>query len=187
MREKQGLCADIFRSYTSAKDTAGVIRALKKYGHREPQLYIDALTYFTSSPRILKEAGDEFHATLAKIDQDQLLSPIQIVQALGNNDVVTVGMVKKYLNTNIERERKEISNVSLKWIDSVIDRSLSPTNTFHAESQIDSKLHRRYRCETRRSCGTGLTIRNLPNSPLLFMQRISGSAYSAFFVQAFFP
>lgn len=111
MREQEGLISDIFRSYTAAKDTQGVIRALKKYGPEKPQLYVDALTYFASSPKILEEAGDELDAVLKKIDQDGLMSPLQVIQTLSNNAVVTMGMVKKYLSDNIERERKEISTV----------------------------------------------------------------------------
>ncbi|KAK2754845.1 hypothetical protein FQN54_006738 [Arachnomyces sp. PD_36] len=110
VREQEGLRSDIFRSYTSAKDTAGVIRALKKYGPEEPQLYIDALAYFSSSPKILAEAGDELDAVLRRIDEDGLMAPLQVVRTLSNNGVVTMGMVKKYLSNNIERERKEITN-----------------------------------------------------------------------------
>ncbi|KAM5448164.1 Vacuolar protein sorting-associated protein 11 [Microsporum canis] len=110
VREKEGLRADILRSYISAKDTQGVIKALKKYGPEEPQLYIDALTYFASSPKILEEAGGEMDAVLQTIDQDGLMAPLQVIQAFSNNSVVTMGMINKYLSDNIERERKEISN-----------------------------------------------------------------------------
>lgn len=111
VKEQQGLRSDILRSYVSAKDTAGVIKALRKYGPEEPQLYVDALAYFSSSPKTLEEAGDELEAVLKRIDQDGLLSPLQVIQTLSNNAVVTMGMIKKYLSDNIERERKEISNV----------------------------------------------------------------------------
>ncbi|KAJ5568059.1 hypothetical protein N7450_010545, partial [Penicillium hetheringtonii] len=109
VREQEGLRLDIFRSFTSAKDTQGAIQALRRYGPDEPQLYVDALTYFASSPQILEEAGDELDAVLQRIDQDGLLSPLQVIQALSNNAVVTMGRVKKYLSSNIDREHKEIS------------------------------------------------------------------------------
>ncbi|KAJ5712588.1 hypothetical protein N7493_009056 [Penicillium malachiteum] len=109
VREQEGLRLDIFRSFTSAKDTQGAIKALKRYGPDEPQLYIDALTYFASSPQILEEAGDELDVVLRRIDEDGLLSPLQVIQALSNNAVVTMGRMKKYLSDNIERERKDIS------------------------------------------------------------------------------
>ncbi len=78
----------------------------------EPQLYPAALAYFTSSPKILEEAGDELDVVLKKIDQDGLMAPLQVIQTLSTNAVATMGMVKKYLSDTIEKERKEISNVS---------------------------------------------------------------------------
>ncbi|OOF99202.1 hypothetical protein ASPCADRAFT_204866 [Aspergillus carbonarius ITEM 5010] len=109
VREQEGLLSDIFRSFTSANDTQGAIKALKRYGPEKPQLYVDALTYFASSPQILEEAGDELDAVLKKIDEGGLMTPLQVIQTLSNNAVVTMGRVKKYLSENIERERKEIS------------------------------------------------------------------------------
>ena len=110
VREQAGLRFDIFRSYTSAKDTRGAIKALKKYGPDEPQLYPAALSYFTSDPKILEEAGDELDAVLKKIDEDGLMAPLQVIQTLSTNAVATMGMVKTYLQQTIERERKEIAS-----------------------------------------------------------------------------
>jgi vacuolar protein sorting-associated protein 11 len=109
VREKQGLRFDIFRSYTSAKDTAGAIKALHKYGPEEPQLYPAALAYFTSSPQIIDEAGDELDAVLKRIDDDGLMAPLQVIQTLSANGVATMGMIKRYLSNTIDRERREIA------------------------------------------------------------------------------
>ena len=110
VREQAGLRFDIFRSYTAAKDTRGAIKALRKYGPEQPQLYPAALAYFTSDPRILEEAGDELDAVLAKIDEDGLMAPLQVIQTLSTNAVATMGMIKSYLQQTIERERKEIAS-----------------------------------------------------------------------------
>jgi len=110
VREQAGLRFDIFRSYTSAKDTRGAIKALRKYGPEEPQLYPAALSYFTSDPRILEEAGDELDVVLKKIDNDGLMAPLQVIQTLSTNAVATMGMIKTYLQQTIERERKEIAS-----------------------------------------------------------------------------
>ncbi len=109
VREQQGLYFDIFRSYTAANDTQGAIRALRKYGPEEPALYPAALAYFSSSPEILAEAGDELDSVLQKIDQDGLMAPLQVIQTLSANGIATMGMIKTYLSTTIERERSEIS------------------------------------------------------------------------------
>ncbi|EGP84623.1 uncharacterized protein MYCGRDRAFT_101271 [Zymoseptoria tritici IPO323] len=108
--EKQGLRFDVFRSYTSAHDTAGAIKALHKYGPEEPQLYPAALAYFTSSPQILAEAGPtEVAAVLKKIDDDGLMAPLQVIQTLSTNAVATMGLIKSYLTTTVSRERAEIA------------------------------------------------------------------------------
>ncbi|KAF2189828.1 vacuolar protein sorting-associated protein 11 [Zopfia rhizophila CBS 207.26] len=109
VREQQGLRFDIFRSYTSTNDTQGAIKALRKYGPEEPALYPAALAYFTSDPAILAEAGDELHSVLKKIDDDGLMAPLQVIQTLSANGVATMGMIKNYLATTIERERQEIA------------------------------------------------------------------------------
>jgi hypothetical protein len=108
VREQQGLHFDIFRSYTAANDTQGAIRALRKYGPEESALYPAALAYFTSHPEILAEAGDELDMVLRKIDEDGLMAPLQVIQTLSTNGVATMGMIKAYLSTTIERERQEI-------------------------------------------------------------------------------
>jgi hypothetical protein len=110
VKEQSGLLSDIFRSYTSAKDTSGAIKALRKYGPREPQLYPAALAYFTSDARILDEAGpEELADVLKKIDADGLMAPLQVIQTLGSNAVATMGMIKPYLHETITRERREIA------------------------------------------------------------------------------
>lgn len=115
VREQAGLLFDIFRSYTSAKDTRGAIKALRKYGPDEPQLYPAALAYLTSDPKVLDEAGpDELAAVLSKIDKDGLMAPLQVIQTLvgqsSGGGVATMGMIKPYLDQTITRERKEISS-----------------------------------------------------------------------------
>lgn len=127
VREQQGLRFDIFRSYTSAKDTGGAIKALRKYGPEEPALYPAALAYFTSSPKAIEEAGAELDAVLRKIDEDGLMAPLQVIQTLSANGVATMGMVKRYLGNTIERERQEIANVRA---------ALVPPPSFSATSPV---------------------------------------------------
>ncbi|KAF4556432.1 hypothetical protein D9617_1g083100 [Elsinoe fawcettii] len=110
IREQQGLYFDIFRSYTSAHDTAGAIRALRKYGPEEPQLYPAALAYFTSSEDILKEARSEIESILTKIDSDGLMAPLQVIQALSQSNVADMGLIKAYLSKTVEKERAEIAS-----------------------------------------------------------------------------
>ncbi|KAM0233513.1 hypothetical protein ACHAPO_007212 [Fusarium lateritium] len=115
VKEQAKLLFDIFRSYTSAKDTRGAMKALRKYGPEEPQLYPAALAYLTSDPKVLEEAGpDELASVLNKIDKDGLMAPLQVIQTLvgqsSGGGVATMGMIKPYLHETITRERKEIAS-----------------------------------------------------------------------------
>lgn len=112
VRERASLYPDIFRSYTSAKDTAGAISALRKYGPEDYSLYILALNYFASSEKIISEPGvkEEVQVCLQKVDQERLLAPLQVVKILSQGGSVSMGLVKDYLATNISRERKEIQS-----------------------------------------------------------------------------
>jgi vacuolar protein sorting-associated protein 11 len=111
VKEQSGLLFDIFRSYTSAKDTRGAIKALRKYGPQEPQLYPAALAYFTSDAKVLDEAGpEELSNVLKRIEEDSLMAPLQVIQTLSSNAVATMGMIKPYLQETISRERREIAS-----------------------------------------------------------------------------
>ena len=110
VRERANMYPDIFRSFTSAKDTSGAISALKRYGPEDPSLYPLALSYFSSSNEVLAAPGakDELHNVLRKIDELNLMAPLQVVKVLSQGGAVTMGMVKSYLAENIARERKEV-------------------------------------------------------------------------------
>jgi vacuolar protein sorting-associated protein 11 len=110
VRERASMYADIFRSYTSMKDTQGAIAALRKYGPEDLNLYPLALIYLSSSPSILAESGvrEELQTVLRRIDQENLLAPLQVVKILSQGGAVSIGMVKDYLSDNLARERKEI-------------------------------------------------------------------------------
>ena len=153
VKEQQGLRFDIFRSYTSANDTAGAIKALRKYGPEEPQLYPAALAYFTSSPQALEEAGSELDAVLKRIDDNGLMAPLQVIQTLSTNAVATMGLVKKYLSATIERERREISN-NRRLIESY------RTETESTRKEMDDLGNKPAVFQTRRcaACGRSLDL-----------------------------
>lgn len=73
----------------------------------EPSLYPLTLSYFSSSPERLSSATPELLKVLDHIDQQDLLPPLQVVQALSQTSVATIGMIKNYIGRRIEAERKE--------------------------------------------------------------------------------
>jgi len=154
VREQQGLRSDIFRSYTSAGDTQGAIKALHKYGPEEPSLYPAALAYFTSSEKHLQEAGEaELSSVLHKIDQDGLLAPLQVVQMLGKNDVAKMGMIRDYLRETVERERKDISS-NRRLADAYRKSTQSKRDELKSLGTVPTSIQNR-RCA---SCGNSLDL-----------------------------
>ena len=113
VRERTSLQIDIFRSYTEKRDTKAAIEALHEYGPNEPELYILALRYFCSDPDILEVVEDELLQVLKRIEDDKLLTPLQIVQALSQTKVAHLGVVKDFLAETIAKERRDIENVRL--------------------------------------------------------------------------
>ncbi|KAG5924038.1 hypothetical protein E4U42_004771 [Claviceps africana] len=158
VKEQAGLLFDIFRSYTSAKDTRGAMKALRKYGPDEPRLYPAALAYLTSDPRVLEEAGpDELAKVLAKIDRDGLMAPLQVVQTLvgqsSGGGVATMGMIKPYLYETMLRERREIEDNRRQ-----VERLRSDTEKRRAEmADLAAKpaVFQATRCS---DCGQGLDL-----------------------------
>jgi hypothetical protein len=177
VRERSAAYADIFRSHTSAKDTAGAISALRRYGPEDLSLYPLALAYFSSSTAILETPGvrDLLSEILRRIDNENLMAPLQVVKVLSQGEAVTMGMIKDYLADNIARERKEIqSNRKL------IDSYRSETATKKAE--LDDLAMKPVVFQARRCASCGGTL-DLPTVHFLckhsFHQRCLNSSPSS--------
>ncbi|KAK4936271.1 Vacuolar protein sorting-associated protein 11 [Elasticomyces elasticus] len=155
VRERENLYADIFRSFTSAKDTSGAISSLKKYGPKDQSLYPLALGYFSSSVEVLKEPGvqDELQNVLRTIDQENLMAPLQVVKVLSQGGAVTMGMIKSYLSDNIRRERKEIQ-ANRRLIDSYRTETTAKKVEL-ADLETKPVVFQARRCS---SCGRNLTL-----------------------------
>jgi hypothetical protein len=155
VRERENLYADIFRSYTAAKDTSGAISSLKKYGPKDPSLDPLALGYFSSSAEVLKEPGvkEELQLVLRKIDQENLMAPLQVVKVLAQGGAVTMGMVKAYLSDNVSRERKEIQ-ANRRLIDSYRTETASKKSEL-TDLETKPVVFQARRCS---SCSRNLTL-----------------------------
>ncbi|KAG0332221.1 hypothetical protein BG000_010237 [Podila horticola] len=105
--ERMKMYTDILRLWIGRDETSKVIECLRKYGPLEPSLYPLTLSYFSSSPERLSSATPELLKVLDHIDQQDLLPPLQVVQALSQTSVATIGMIKNYIGRRIEAERKE--------------------------------------------------------------------------------
>jgi hypothetical protein len=96
---------------------------------------------------------DELQRVLQKIDQQNLMAPLQVVKVLSQGGAVTMGMVKSYLADNITRERKEIQT-NRKLIESY------RTETISKKAELDNLSNKPTTFQGRRcsSCGGNLDL-----------------------------
>ncbi|KAK9450627.1 uncharacterized protein V1518DRAFT_403733 [Limtongia smithiae] len=153
VRERENLHIDIFRSCVAVNDTLAAIQTLHKYGDIEQELYPLALSYFTSSPEVLAVASDELAHVLKKIEDEGLMAPLQVIQALSINAVATVGVVKGYLSEIIQREQKEIET-NRKLADSYRLETRSKMEEIK-ELETEPRVFQSTRCA---SCGAALDL-----------------------------
>ncbi|ORX60289.1 hypothetical protein DM01DRAFT_1361468 [Hesseltinella vesiculosa] len=108
LHEKTAMYADIVRFWMEKQETDRVIEAVRKYGPKDSSIYPLVLTYFSSTPEILAKSTTELLSVLRHIDEQDLLPPIQVVQALSRSNVATIGLFKDYIGRKIDEERKEL-------------------------------------------------------------------------------
>jgi hypothetical protein len=174
VRERAAAYADIFRSRTGAKDTAGAISALRRYGPEDLSLYPLALSYFSSSTAILETPGvrDLLQEVRRRIDNENLMASLQVVKVLSQGKAVTMGMIKDYLSDNIARERKEIQS-NRKLIDSY------RTETATKKAELEDLATKPVVFQSRRCASCGGTL-DLPTVHFLckhsFHQRCLNSS-----------
>ncbi|KAJ7630509.1 hypothetical protein FB45DRAFT_1150875 [Roridomyces roridus] len=111
--ERMGMYEDVLRFWMDSPETGAseeVVRQLAKYGPTQPQLYLVALRYLTSTPSLLSRHEGHVRQMLEHIDKEQIATPLGVVQILARNDVASVGLVKEWLMTRIQTARVEIQN-----------------------------------------------------------------------------
>ncbi|ORZ19627.1 hypothetical protein BCR42DRAFT_459850 [Absidia repens] len=106
--EKTEMYTDILRFWMEKQETERVIEGVRKYGPKDPSLYPLVLTYFSSTPEILQKSTPELLSVLQHIDEQDLLPPIQVIQALSRSNVATIGLLKNYIGRKIQNERSEL-------------------------------------------------------------------------------
>ncbi|KAI7865362.1 hypothetical protein BDF14DRAFT_1826351 [Spinellus fusiger] len=109
--EKTSMYPDILQFWMERQETDRVIEGVRKYGPKDPSLYPMVLTYFSSTPMILSKSTPELLSVLNHIDAQDLLPPIQVVQALARSNVATIGLIKSYIGKRIQQENRELKQV----------------------------------------------------------------------------
>ncbi|EDR06605.1 uncharacterized protein LACBIDRAFT_251110, partial [Laccaria bicolor S238N-H82] len=110
--EKMGMYEDVLRFWmdkhnqaSSPGASAKVVEHLMHYGNQHPHLYPLVLRFLTSTPELLREHQEDVRGILEYIDQEEMMSPLSVVQVLSRNGVASVGLVKEWLVGRIKEAR----------------------------------------------------------------------------------
>eukprot|EP00163_Fabomonas_tropica_P014545 TRINITY_DN2645_c0_g1_i7.p3 TRINITY_DN2645_c0_g1~~TRINITY_DN2645_c0_g1_i7.p3 ORF type:complete len:165 (-),score=46.28 TRINITY_DN2645_c0_g1_i7:1977-2471(-) len=103
--EKLQLYHEIVQFYMEENEHAKIIRACKKYGDKDPNLWIQVLSYFAGKE---DDCGQEIAEVLSNIDRDNLLPPLLVIQILALNEKTTLSVIKDYITGRLQQEQQLI-------------------------------------------------------------------------------
>lgn len=103
MYERLGLHYDIVQYYMEQRDYNNVINSCNKYGDLDPNLWVQVLSYFANAED--KEFEDEIASILQKIEKDNLLPPLLVVQILSKHPKTKLGNIKDYLSNKLQQDQ----------------------------------------------------------------------------------
>jgi hypothetical protein len=106
MYERLGLHYDIVQYYMEQHDYENVIASCNKYGDLDPNLWVQVLSYFANAED--QEFEDEIANILQKIEKDNLLPPLLVVQILSKHPKIKLGNIKDYLSNKLQQDQMMI-------------------------------------------------------------------------------
>ncbi|RUS74031.1 hypothetical protein EGW08_018205 [Elysia chlorotica] len=104
--EKAHLYQQILRYHMEHNEYVHVIESCKKFGQQDPQLWVQALSYFACKEENCKS---QLMETLTHIDKKNLLPPLMVIQILAHNSTATLSVVKDYIVRRLQMENDQIA------------------------------------------------------------------------------
>lgn len=104
--EKMRMFKQILAHSISRKDTKSIIEICTKYGEDEPNLWVDALWYFSEHYTDSQTANTL--VVIEQIERHKLLPPLMVIEVLSKHGKVTLGVVRNYLLRWIHDEKELI-------------------------------------------------------------------------------
>jgi len=104
--DKLRLYQEIVMFYMENSDYENVIRSCETYGDRDPNLWVQVLSYFSAKE---EDCQKELSEVLSNIEKNNLLPPLQVVQILSQKPNVTLSVIKDYITRALQTEQQSIS------------------------------------------------------------------------------
>jgi len=102
--EKAKMFKQILNNFIATNNSTKVLQTCQKYGDQEPNLWVDALWYFSNT-----DDNDKTIQVLNEIERKRLLQPIMIIEILSRSECATLAVVKDYLIRWLTRESEQIA------------------------------------------------------------------------------
>ncbi|KAF2073113.1 hypothetical protein CYY_005582 [Polysphondylium violaceum] len=103
--EKLELYNEIIEYHMENNDYEGLIKACKKYGIKDPNLWVRALSYFSITKQ---DCQNEIVEILTNIDKENLIPPLLVIQILSQNKNTTLSVIKDYISRRLSQETQQI-------------------------------------------------------------------------------
>ncbi|XP_071483682.1 vacuolar protein sorting-associated protein 11 homolog [Diadema antillarum] len=104
--EKAQLYQQILHYHMEHNSYDQIIDACKRYGNQDPNLWVQALSYFAAKEENCKPFIVE---VLSQIDRRNLLPPLLVIQTLAHNSTATLSVIKDYIVRRLQQENDQIA------------------------------------------------------------------------------
>ncbi|XP_063243527.1 vacuolar protein sorting-associated protein 11 homolog isoform X2 [Bacillus rossius redtenbacheri] len=101
--EENKLYQQIVQYHARQRDFRAVVAACRRFGHQDPNLWVQALWSVAKEP---DPPGDHLAEILDVIEKQRLLSPLLVVDALCSAGTASVGQVRRYLASVLASESR---------------------------------------------------------------------------------
>jgi hypothetical protein len=150
--EKLKMYGDIVEFHMENNEYDLILKACKKYGDKDPNIWVKALSYFANKdPKI--DCRREISEVLQSIESDSLLPPLQVLQILSQSKTATLGLVKQYIIRNLNREQAGIEK-DLKQIREYQEQTERNKKEIE-ELRTTARIFQQMKCT---HCGKGLDL-----------------------------
>lgn len=132
-----------------------VLKSLNRYAHLDSSLYPLVITYLISNPLLLSHYHRELKEILTRVEEEKLMSTLQIIQLLSKTQYANVGLIKNFLQRAVQEEQSEIE-ADQRLIDSY--RSEAESKTKEMEALANSGEPRVFQSNWCNACGGQLDL-----------------------------
>eukprot|EP00057_Strongylocentrotus_purpuratus_P007251 XP_011661725.1 PREDICTED: regulator of G-protein signaling 3 [Strongylocentrotus purpuratus] len=105
--EKAQLYQQILHFHMEHDSYDQIIEDCKRYGNQDPNLWVQALSYFAAKEENCKPYIVE---VLSQIDRRNLLPPLLVIQTLAHNSTATLSVIKDYIVRRLQQENDQIAD-----------------------------------------------------------------------------